>query len=116
MDTHIEDVLMIERMDKMHELFPKLKFCADETHLDILDDVLVKSKDAVVYYTHDNYYYSNFTNKPIEIIYIKKDKFITYRDFYLECEKSWLNNCGDHCFLEGISIRNDTQIDLYFGS
>ena len=116
MDIDLDDAVFIERLDKINKLFPNLKFSADTDHLDILDDVLVKSKDAVIYFKHDKYYYENFSNIPVEIIYIKRDKFITYRDFYIECEKNWVNDCGNHCFLEGINIHNDTQIDLEFGS
>tara|TARA_R110000787_G_scaffold277498_1_gene386880 strand:- start:2032 stop:2388 length:357 start_codon:yes stop_codon:yes gene_type:complete len=116
LDDGFDEELYIERCDAMNKLFPKLKFDANEEHLDILDDVLVKNKDAIVWYTHNTYYYSNYTKPPVELIYIKRDKFITYRDFYVEMQKKWENECGDHRFLELIHVYNETQIELFLGS
>ena len=111
-----DDKLFIERCDAMSKLFPNLKWTPDEKHLDILDKVLVKNKDAIIYYKHNPYYYSEYPVVPVEIIYIKRDRHITYRDVYLECEMKWIHDCGNHRFLEGINVYNDTQIELCFGS
>ena len=102
--------LFEEKCEKMNALFPKLPFDADTDHLDILDNVLVKNKDAIVYYKHNRFYYSNSPTNPIELIYI------TYRDVYIACENEWKHDCGNHRFLEGINVYNDTQIELCFGS
>ena len=64
----------------------------------------------------NKYYYSNYPTTPIEMIYIKRNRFITYRDFYEECVAHWQHDCGDHRFLEIIEITNDTQIDMFMGS
>ena len=114
--TAEEERLYQEKCEKMDTLFPKLPFDADTDHLDILDNVLVKNKDAIVYYKHNRFYYSNSPTNPIELIYIKRDRFITYRDFYVECEANWIHDNGDHRFLEIIEVLNDTQIELWFGS
>lgn len=111
-----EELLFNYRVNEMERLFPTLKFCSDEKHLDLLDCVLVKSKDAIIYYKHDAYYYSHYPYIPIELIYIKRNRLITYRDFYNECCEKWEHDCGDHRFLESIQVLNDTQIDLWFGS
>ena len=114
--TAEEEMLFSEKCELMNKLFPKLPFCGDTDHLDILDEVLVKNKDAIVYYKHNPFYYSNFPTTPIEIIYIKKERHITYRDVYIACENEWRYDCGNHRFLEGIYVLNDTQIELCFGS
>ena len=114
--TAEEERLFEAKCKKMDALFPKLPFDADTDHLDILDNVLVKNKDAIVYYKHNRFYYSNSPTNPIELIYIKRDRFITYRDFYVECEANWIHDNGDHRFLEIIEVLNDTQIELWFGS
>lgn len=111
-----DDILYMERCERMEATFPNLQFSPCAEHLDMLDDVLVKNKDAIVWYIHDTYYYSNYTTKPVEFIYIKRDKFITYRDFYEECEEKWQYECGDHRFLELIHVYNETQIELFLGS
>jgi len=104
------------KMDKMDMLFSRLKWTPITDHYDILDEVFVKSKDAVVYYKHNEFYYSNFPSIPVEIIYIKTDEYITYRDVYMECEENWNYENGDHIFLERMYCLNQTQIELEFGS
>ena len=104
------------KMDKMDMLFPRLKWTPITDHFNILDEVFVKSEDAVVYYKHNEFYYSNFPSIPVEIIYIKRDKFITYRDVYMECEENWNYENGNHIFLERMYCLNQTQIELEFGS
>ena len=108
--------LFEEKCEKMNALFPKLPFDADTDHLDILDEVIAKNKDVIIYHKHNKFYYSNFPTTPVELIYIKRDRHITYRDVYLECEAKWIHDCGNHRFLEGINVYNDTQIELCFGS
>lgn len=111
-----DDDLFFQQMKQMDILFPNLKFTPDHNHIDILDNVLVKNKDAIIYYKHNDYYYSNYPTTPREIIYIKRNRFITYRDFYEECSAHWEFDCGDHRFLEIIEVTNDTQIDMFLGS
>ena len=114
--TQEEELIYDEKYDKMDKLFPNLKWCADTDHLDMLDEVITKYKDAIVYYIHNEYYYSLWDATPHEFIYIKKDRPITYRDVYLACESKWEYDNGDHTFLEGMYCNNGTQIELEFGS
>ena len=115
-DDDFDEESFLQKTDKMEQLFPNLKFIPYHKHFDILDNVLVKNKDAIIYYKHNDYYYSNYPTTPKEIIYIKRNRFITYRDFYEECSTHWQHDCGDHRFLEFIEVTNDTQIDMFFGS
>ncbi len=118
-----EQKLFDANSEKMYNLFPNLPFCADIEHLVILDDVVAESNDAIIYYKHNEYYYANFPTTPIELIYIKRDRHITYRDVYLECEMRWIHDNGNHIFLEGICVYDETHnsltntiIELRFGS
>ena len=115
-DDDFDEETFLQNSNQMDALFPNLKFVPDHKHLDILDNVLVHNKDAIIYYKHNKYYYSNYPTTPIEMIYIKRNRFITYRDFYQECVAHWQHDCGDHRFLEIIEITNDTQIDMFMGS
>jgi len=100
---------------EMDKLFPNLKFCFDCFHIDKLDNVLVKNKDAVIYYKHKCMCCDPYCDL-IELIYIKRNRLITYRDFYNECCKNWKYEMCNHRFLEYIDVKNDTQIELFFGS
>ena len=110
-----EDIDFENKCKKMDKLFPNLKFCYDCEHFDLLDNVMVKNKDAIVYYKHNCICCSPYNNL-VEMIYIKRDRYITYRDFYDECCKNWKYEMCNHRFLEQIEIKNDTQIELFFGS
>ena len=109
------DELVQEKYNKMNELFPQLKFCVDVDDYDRLDNVLVKNKDAIIFYKH-NCFCCDPKRNVSEVIYIKRNHQITYRDFYNECNMKWKNEMCNHRFLEQIDIKNDTQIDLFFGS
>tara|TARA_S200002703_G_scaffold158551_1_gene169216 strand:- start:427 stop:780 length:354 start_codon:yes stop_codon:yes gene_type:complete len=104
-----------EKMDNMYQLFPNLKFCPLVEHYDILDDVLLKNKDGIIYYKHECFC-CNPNRTDVELIYIKRNRHITYRDFYQECNDKWKYDMCNHLFLESIDVKNDTQIDIWFGS
>jgi len=104
-----------EKINNMNALFPNLKFCADCDDYDKLDDVLIYSKDAVVFYKHKCYCCDPNRNLN-EVIYIKRNTLITYRDFYETMNTEWCFNMCSHQFLEDKEIKNDTQINLFFGS
>jgi len=113
--TDYDEIEFERKHNEMNKLFPNLKFCFDCDHIDILDNVLVKSKDSVIYYKHRCMCCCPDCNL-VEIIYIKKENYITYRDFYNECNMKWKYDMCNHRFLEQIDVKNNTQIELFFGS
>jgi len=103
------------RCEIMDEAFPKLPFGYDNEHADRLDEVLVESKNAIVFHPK-----KCIVCRPndigAEIIPIVRDRYITYRDFYKECEAKWAQEMCNHQFLEDIQVKNNCQIELWFGS
>ena len=102
----------------MYELFPNLPFVHDTEDLDILDEPLVKSKTAVIFYPLKCYCCCPDREGAV-VIPINRDRYITRRDFYEECEKHWGVKEDDMCnhrFLEGFEIKSETQIEPCFGS
>lgn len=103
------------KCDIMDNAFPNLPFCPDNHHADILDEVLLESNTAIIF--HPKKCIVCCPNDiRVEIIPIIRDKYITYRDFYQECEAKWNQKMCNHRFLEVIDIKNNCQIELGFGS
>ena len=118
METEFNEEEFEFKMEKMMELFPKLKFSDNSDDYDILDEVLVPYNNAVVYYSYVCYCCCE-DNEMFEKFEINRNHNITYRDFYEECELKWKYTpdemgCNHH-FLEGFKI-NKNVIIPEFGS
>jgi len=111
------------KSDAMNELFPNLPFSPNTDDYDILDNVLVENTLAVIYIECNCHCFGrvgtteNEFRKPKKIITIKrKNRYITYRDFYstMNRYKNWIS-C-DHSFLEQLIIIDNLVIHMGFGS
>ena len=118
-----EEADMIFRMKEMRRLFPNLPFSPNSNDYYILDNVLVENTLAVIYIECNCHCFGrigtteNEFRKPKKIITIKrKNRYITYRDFYstMNRYKNWIS-C-DHSFLEQLIIVDNLVIHMGFGS
>ena len=50
-DDDFDEESFLQKTEQMEQLFPNLKFIPYHKHIDILDNVLVKNKDAIIYYS-----------------------------------------------------------------
>ena len=117
-DEDFDEVEFERKIKIMDGLFPNLPFCHDADDLDILDEPLVKSKSAVIFYPLKCYRCCPDREGAV-VIPINRDRYITRRDFYEECEKHWWvkgEDMCDHRFLEGFEIKSEIQIEPCFGS
>jgi len=106
------------KSNEMDRLFPNLPFSPNIDDLDRLDqEVYVSEYDfhnATIF--HEN---RCVCCRPEadggQIININRDRNITYRDVYTECERQWTEEMCNHMFLEDIDAKHGT-ITLHFGS
>ena len=105
----------VRKSEKMTELFPILPFSHNVDDLDKLDEQLINSKIAVIFYPLKCMCCCPEREGAV-VIPIKRDKNITFRDFYTECEKHWKEPLCNHQYLEGFEILTDSQITPWFGS
>ena len=115
MDDDFDEEKFEHNTRKMNELFPNLMFSCDPDDYEQLDDELLPNKEAIIYHTLKCICCAP-EREGAEVIHIKRNHNITYRDFYQECNNNWSNELCDHSFLEGINITNNIQITLDFGS
>jgi hypothetical protein len=106
------------KSNEMERLFPNLPFSPDIDDLDRLDqEVYVSEYDfhnATIF--HENRCYCCRPEADGgQIININRDRNITYRDVYTECERQWTEEMCNHMFLEHIDAKHGT-ITLHFGS
>lgn len=114
-DSDEEFEEFVRKSDEMTKLFPNLPFSHDVNDLDKLDEPLINSKTAVIFYPLKCLCCCPDREESV-VIFIKRDKNITIRDFYTECEKHWKEPLCNHQFLEGFEILTDAQITPAFGS
>lgn len=106
------------KSDEMDRLFPNLPFRPNLDDLDHLDqEVCVSEYDfhnATIF--HENRCYCCRPEADGgQIININRERNITYRDVYTECERQWTEEMCNHMFLERIDGKYGT-ITLHFGS
>ena len=99
----------------MNENYPNLPFSPNVEDFDNLDDILINSKLAIIYYPLKCAVCCP-DRQGAEVIAIKRNRFITYNDFYTECNNYWSSDMCNHCFLEGLEVKNGFQIEPWFGS
>ena len=103
------------KMEKMDEAFPFYKFSSNPTDYDVLDEPLVNSNIARVYYKYKCYCCGTHIKEKEDFL-IERDRPITTRDFYEECMKSWRYTADEvgcqHHFLEFIEIKNSKKDNI----
>jgi len=111
------------KIEEMNKLFPKLPFSANSDDYDKLDDVLVKNTIAVIYVDCGCHCFGqvgtteNEFRKPKQLIKIeRKNRYITYRDFYEKMNKHNKWTSCDHHFLEDLIVFDNLVIHMGFGS
>jgi len=117
-DTEFDSEEYENKIDNMNHLYPNLKFSSDADDYDRLDNELVNSKNAIVYYSYKCICCCP-NNENSEYFEIRRNKNITYRDFYDECVLKWKYNINDFCnhsFLEHIDVDENHIITPSFGS
>jgi hypothetical protein len=107
------------KSNEMDRLFPNLPFSPNLDDLDRLDQEIHVSD-------FDYHNATLFHEKRClcccpeadggQIVNINRDRNITYRDVYTECERQWTQEMCNHIFLEGIKVNGSGIIVLDFGS
>ena len=102
------------KLKLMDEKYPNLPFRPNVNHLDRLNDSLVNSKLAVIYLPLKCVFCCP-DRQGAEVIIIKRKHFITYNDFYTECNTNWSSQLCNCLFLESLEIRNNCIIEPCIG-
>jgi hypothetical protein len=114
-DTAFYDDEFMKLYDQMHMLFPNLPFCSRCDDYKRLDNILLENSNAIIYFPLKCYCCCP-DREGAEVIHIKRNINITYRDFYQECNDKWQSKFCNHNFLENIYVTNNIQINLEFGN
>ena len=106
---------MDDDYELMMDLYPKLPFSIDFDEPHNLEDELLPSKIAIIHYPLKCICCCP-EREGCEVILIQREQNIKYKDLYQECNDQWKNKMCNHSFLEDITIKNNIQINLGFGS
>tara|TARA_R110000851_G_scaffold281426_1_gene434873 strand:+ start:775 stop:1179 length:405 start_codon:yes stop_codon:yes gene_type:complete len=117
-DDSYDEEAYTKLLEQIDSLFPNAPFSFRAEDVNILDEVLVDCRYALIYQNRTCYCVGDKDPTPIIItINSYNNKNITYRNFYEEVQLKWdkhYQSCN-HDFLESISIKNNI-IELGFGS
>ena len=113
--TDDEEALMEYKIEQFDQLFPNLPFRANLDDLDRLDNTFKDSKNLTIF--HPNRCYCCCPEEDGgQIININRDRNITYRDIYTECERQWTEEMCNHIFLDHILETGSGLVILSFSS
>ena len=98
----------------MNEKYPNLPFNPNVNHLERLDYILVNSNSAIIYLPLKCVFCCP-NQEGAEVINIRRNSFITYNDFYTECNNNWSSELCNCRFLECLEIKNNFIIEPCIG-